>query len=261
MQPMAKRPKWIVSIMDFLAEIGEIGSFISALFWNFLRHGINFQELSKQCYRIGNKSLPLISITGFILGLVLTLQSGPTLAKFGAESMLPGMVSLSIIREIGPVIVALIVAGKVGSGIGAELASMRVSEQLDAMEVSGTNPISFVVTTRVLGVSLMLPLLVLYADALSILGSFISAHAAYSISFEAFIHKAFDVIHFSDLIPTILKTFFFGFAIGIIGSYKGYYAKRGTEGVGEAANSAVVLSSISIFVIDLLAVQLSHLML
>ena len=138
---------------------------------------------------------------------------------------------------------------------------MRVSEQLDAMEVSGTNPISFVVTTRVLGVSLMLPLLVLYADALSILGSFISAHAAYSISFEAFIHKAFYVLHFSDLIPTILKTFFFGFAIGIIGSYKGYYAKRGTEGVGEAANSAVVLSSISIFVIDLLAVQLSHLML
>jgi len=244
---------------EFLLGIGEIGSFIGTIFSNFLKHGVNFQEFTRQCYRIGNKSLALISITGFILGLVLTLQSGPTLAKFGAESMLPGMVALSIIREIGPVIVALIVAGKVGSGIGAELASMRVTEQLDAMEVSGTNPIGFVVTTRVLGVSLMLPLLVLYADALSILGSFISAHAAYSISFEAFIHKAFDVIHFSDFIPTVLKTFFFGFAIGIIGSYKGYYAKRGTEGVGEAANSAVVLSSISIFVIDLLAVQVTHL--
>jgi len=258
---MAEKPHMKERITASLAELGEIGSFIGTITSNFLTHGVNLQELSRQCYRIGNKSLPLISITGFILGLVLTLQSGPTLAKFGAESMLPGMVALSIIREIGPVIVALIVAGKVGSGIGAELASMRVTEQLDAMEVSGTNPIGFVVNTRVLAVSLMLPLLVLYADALSILGSFISAHAAYSISFEAFIHKAFDVIHFSDLIPTVLKTFLFGYAIGIIGSYKGYFAKRGTEGVGEAANSAVVISSISIFVIDLLAVQLTHLIL
>ena len=256
---MTNTTKIKASLTDFLAGIGELAAFLGLIARNFFSHGVNFNELSKQCYRIGNLSLPLISITGFILGLVLTLQSGPTLAKFGAESMLPGMVSLSIIREIGPVIVALIVAGKVGSGIGAELASMRVTEQLDAMEVSGTNPMGFVVTTRVLGVSLMLPLLVLYADALSILGSFISAHAAYNISFEAFIHKAFDVIHFSDLFPTVIKTFFFGFAIGLIGSFKGFYAKRGTEGVGEAANSAVVLSSISIFVIDLLAVQLSHL--
>ena len=255
---MAGRNKIKDSITDLLIDIGEIGSFVSTISYNLLKHGVNLQELSKQCYRIGNKTLPLISITGFILGLVLTLQSGPTLAKFGAESMLPGMVSLSIIREIGPVIVALIVAGKVGSGIGAELASMRVTEQLDAMEVSGTNPISFVVTTRVIGVSIMLPLLVLYADAFSILGSYISASAAYNISLEAFMHKAFDVIHYADLIPTIIKTFFFGFAIGLIGAYKGYYAKRGTEGVGEAANSAVVLSSISIFIIDLIAVQVSH---
>jgi len=255
---MAGKSRIKATIIEFLIEIGDIGSFISTIFYNLLKHGVNFQELSKQCYRIGYKTLPLISITGFILGLVLTLQSGPTLAKFGAESMLPGMVSLSIIREIGPVIVALIVAGKVGSGIGAELASMRVTEQLDAMEVSGTNPISFVVTTRVIGVSIMLPLLVLYADAFSILGSYISASAAYNFSLEAFIHKSFDVIHYADLIPTIIKTFFFGFAIGIIGAYKGYFAKRGTEGVGEAANSAVVLSSISIFVIDLLAVQMTH---
>ena len=170
------------------------------------------------------------------------------------------MVSLSILREIGPVIVALIVAGKVGSGIGAELASMRVTEQLDAMEVSGANPISFVVTTRVLAVTLMLPLLVLFADTLAIIGSYISASALYSISLELYIQKAFDVIHYSDLIPTLIKTVIFGFAIGIIGSYKGYNARRGTEGVGEAANSSVVLASLSIFIIDLLAVQITHLL-
>jgi phospholipid/cholesterol/gamma-HCH transport system permease protein len=257
---MAHQPKWIASITEFLIGIGEVGSFVSTLFHNLLRHGINFQELLKQCYRIGNKSLPLIAATGFILGLVLSLQSGPTLAKFGAEALLPGMVSLSILREIGPVIVALIVAGKVGSGIGAELASMRVTEQLDAMEVSGTNPMSFVVMTRVLAVTFMLPLLVLFADTLAMVGSFISANALYSISLELFIQKAFDVIHVTDFIPTVIKTIVFGFAIGIIGSFKGYNARKGTEGVGEAANSAVVVSSLSIFIIDLLAVQVTHLL-
>ena len=257
---MTKSSKFQDGIANFLLGIGDMSAFISSIIKNFLRHGVNFQEFSRQCYIIGNKSLPLISITGFILGLVLTLQSGPTLAKFGAESMLPGMVSLSIIREIGPVIVALIVAGKVGSGIGAELASMRVTEQLDAMEVSGTNPISYVVTTRVLAVSLMLPLLVLYADALSIVGSYISASTQYNISLVTYFHKAFDVIHYKDLFPTTIKTFFFGLAIGVIGSYQGYFAKRGTEGVGEAANSAVVKSSISIFVIDLIVVNITQLL-
>ena len=248
------------SLTDFLIGIGDMGSFISVIFRNFLRHGVNFQEFSKQCFEIGNKSLPLISTTGFILGLVLTLQTGPTLAKFGAEALLPGMVSMSIIKELGPVIVALIVAGKVGSGIGAELASMRITEQLDAMEVSGANPISFVVVTRVLAVTLMLPVLIIYADVLALIGSFISASTLYSVSMEAFIQKAFDVMHFSDLVPSILKTVVFGFAIGVIGSYKGYFAKRGTEGVGEAANSAVVLSSLAIFIIDLIAVQITQLL-
>ena len=244
--------------MDFLQEVGELGAFISTLFRNLIRHGVNFQEFLNQCYRIGNNSLPLIAATGFILGMVLSLQSGPTLAKFGAEALLPGMVSLSILREIGPVIVALIVAGKVGSGIGAELASMRVTEQLDAMEVSGTNPMRFVVLTRVLAVTLMLPLLVVFADTLALVGSYLSASALYSISLELYIQKSFDVVHMIDFIPTVIKTVIFGLAIGIIGSYKGYNARRGTEGVGAAANSAVVLSSLSIFIIDLLAVQITQ---
>lgn len=257
---MAGSTRWRDSFTNFLIHLGDIGAFISLLFRNFIKHGINFQEFTKQCYRVGNMSLPLISATGFILGLVLSLQSAPTLAKFGAESLLPGMVSLSIIREIGPVIVALIVAGKVGSGFGAELASMRVTEQLDAMEVSGANPIRFVVLSRVLAVTLMLPLLVIYADTLALVGAFISATAIESISLDLFVQKAFDVIHFRDFMPTVIKTALFGLAIGIIGCFRGYYSKRGTEGVGEAANSAVVASSLSIFIIDLLAVQIIHLL-
>ena len=218
LRSMSGSSTWKSSLNDFLAGIGDMGSFAGSVFRNFIRHGVNFQEFSKQCYRVGNKSLPLIAATGFILGLVLTLQSGPTLAKFGAESLLPGMVSLSILREIGPVIVALIVAGKVGSGIGAELASMRVTEQLDAMEVSGANPISFVVTTRVLAVTLMLPLLVLFADTLAIIGSYISASALYSISLELYIQKAFDVMHYTDLIPTFIKTIIFGFSLSATSS-------------------------------------------
>lgn len=257
---MAKHSVWQSSISEALIGIAEIGSFISAITHTFFNHGVNLRELSKQCYRVGNKSLPLIAATGFILGLVMTLQSGPTLAKFGAEALLPGMVSLSIIREIGPVIVSLIIAGKVGSGFGAELASMRVTEQLDAMEVSGANPLSFVVMTRVLAVTLMLPLLILFADVLALSGSFISAHSLYGISMESFLHKAFDVIQLDDMIPTLIKTIIFGYFIGVISCYYGYNANKGTEGVGEAANSSVVLSSLAIFILDLLAVQVTHLL-
>ena len=244
---------------SFLERIGNGGDFVLTILRNYIHHGVPFREFSKQCFRVGNQSLPLIAATGFILGLVMTMQSGPTLAKFGAESLLPGMVGLSIIREIGPVIVSLIIAGKVGSGIGAELASMRVTEQLDAMEVSGANPLGFVVMTRVLAVTLMLPLLVMFADTLSLVGAFLSAHAIYGVSPTLFIQKAFDVIHFSDLIPTVIKLLCFGFSIGVISAYNGYHSRRGTEGVGEAANISVFYSSLSIFIIDLLAVQLTQL--
>ena len=218
-----------------------------------------FNELIKQSYLIGYKSVPLVAITGLIMGLVLTIQSRPTLAVFGAESWLPSMVSVSIIREIGPVITALIFAGKVGSGIGAELASMKVTEQIDAMEVSGINPFKYLVVTRIVSTTLMLPLLVIIADAISLFGGYIGVNLKGDINSHLFILQAFEQLFFSDLIPAILKTFFFGLAIGLIGCYKGYNSKNGTEGVGQSANYAVVLGSLSVFIIDLIAVQLASL--
>jgi phospholipid/cholesterol/gamma-HCH transport system permease protein len=219
-----------------------------------------FREFLRQCFYIGNKTLPLISVTGIILGLVLTIQSRPVLVDFGAESMLPGMVAVSIIREMGPVITALICAGKIGSGIGAELGSMRVTEQIDAMEVSSAHPIRFLVVTRVLASTLMLPILVLYADALAILGSWVGANIKGEVSLILFSSQAFSAIGFDDFIPALIKTFFFGAVIGFVGCYKGFTSGRGTESVGVAANSAVVLSSLLVIIIDLIAVQITDML-
>jgi phospholipid/cholesterol/gamma-HCH transport system permease protein len=218
-----------------------------------------FNELFKQSFLIGYKSLPLVAITGFIIGLVLTIQTRPTLLKFGAVSWLPAMVAVSIIREIGPVITALIFAGKVGSGIGAELASMNVTEQIDAMQVSCTNPFKYLVVTRVLSATLMLPVLVAFADAIGLLGAFVGVNLQGNVSAHLFLSQIFQSLQFNDLLPAFTKTFFFGFAIGLIGSYKGYNSNKGTEGVGKAANSAVVFASLMVFLIDMVAVQITSL--
>ncbi|MCG6190948.1 ABC transporter permease [Maribellus comscasis] len=220
-----------------------------------------FSEFLRQCFQIGYKTLPLISVTGLIMGLVLTIQSRPVLVDFGAVSMLPGMVALSIIREMGPVITALICAGKIGSGMGAELGSMKVSEQIDAMEVSSTHPIRFLVVTRVLAATLMVPILVLYADALGILGSWAGANLKESVTFVLFFSQAFRVVEFMDFLPAVIKTFFFGAVIGLVGCYKGYSAGYGTESVGKAANSAVVLASLLVIIVDLIAVQITDMLL
>jgi len=244
----------------FFSDIADFFLFLWRTTREAFSRDFEFKEFFRQCYLIGYKTLPLISVTGLIIGLVITIQSRPALASFGAVSMLPGMVALSIIREMGPVITALICAGKIGSGMGAELGSMKVTEQIDAMEVSSTNPMRFLVVTRVLAATLMIPILVLYADALGILGSWAGANIKGDVTFVLFFSQAFSVIDFLDLFPAVIKTFFFGAAIGFVGCYKGYTAGRGTESVGKAANSAVVLSSLLVIIIDLVAVQITDML-
>ena len=243
----------------FFLEVSTLTFFTWRFFKEVFKPPYEFHELMKQAYLIGYKSLPLTGITAFIVGLVLTIESRPTLANFGAESWLPAMVAISIIREMGPAITALIFAGKVGSGIGAELASMNVTEQIDAMQVSGTNPFKYLVVTRVLSATLMLPLLVIFADAIGMVGAFVGVNIKGTTSAHLFSSQVFQVLKFGDLIPAIIKTFFFGFAIGIIGCYKGYNSNKGTEGVGKAANSAVVFASLMVFLIDMIAVQITSL--
>lgn len=247
-------------VNNFLTEVANIFLFISRTIKETFSRDFEFSEFLRQCFQIGYKTLPLISVTGTIIGLVLTIQSRPALVHFGAVSMLPGMVAMSLIREIGPVITALICAGKIGSGMGAELGSMKVTEQIDAMEVSSTNPIRFLVVTRVLAAILMIPLLVIYADMLGILGSWAGANIKGDITFVLFFSQAFSQVHYMDFIPAVVKTFFFGAVIGFVGCYKGYTAGRGTESVGIAANSAVVLSSLFVIIVDLIAVQITDML-
>lgn len=245
---------------EFLRNAGDVGLFITNVFKNTFSRGFEFNEFLKQCFQVGNKSLGLISVTGIVIGLVLTIQSRPVLVDFGAVNMLPGMVAISIIREMGPVITALICAGKVGSGIGAELGSMRVTEQIDAMEVSSTNPVRFLIVPRVLATTLMIPLLALYADILGILGSWIASNIKGDVNLVLFISQAFGDVDFMDFIPAVIKSFFFGAVIGLVGCYKGFNAGRGTESVGVAANSSVVMGSLLVILVDLIAVQITDLL-
>ena len=243
-----------------LAETGGMANFAVRFFREGFRPRYEVQELLHQCYVIGYQSLPLVGITGFIMGMVLTLQSRPTMANFGAESWIPTMVGLTIIREMGPIITALIFAGKIGSSIGAELGSMRVTEQIDAMEVSGTNPFKYLVVTRVLATTLMLPILTILGDAIGLYAAYVGINLKGITTLALFTNNILSSLAFGDVLPAIIKTFFFGFCIGIIGCYKGYNSDKGTEGVGQAANSAVVVSSLVIFIIDLLAVQITGLL-
>jgi phospholipid/cholesterol/gamma-HCH transport system permease protein len=246
-------------LRDFFEEIARLTLFAKRFVKELVKPPYEISELLKQSFLVGYKSFPLVIITGFIMGLVLTIQSRPTLVEFGAESWLPAMVAISIVREIGPVITALIFAGKVGSGIGAELASMKASEQIDAMEVSGINPFNYLVVTRILSTTLMLPVLVILADAVSLYGAYVGVNLKGDVSFHLFFLQVVAKLSFSDVFPALIKTFFFGFAVGLIGCYKGFNANQGTEGVGIASNAAVVQGSLTIFIIDMIAVQITSL--
>ncbi len=252
------------SAMEFLSDsmegIGQFWFFMMQFFKQLFNFPFEGKEFLRQSFYTGNRSLLLVLTTGFIMGLVLTIQSRPTLEDFGAESWLPSMVSISIIREIGPVITALICAGKISSGIGAELGSMRVTEQIDAMEVSGANPFKYLVVTRVLATTIMVPVLVIFADFVGLIGSFLGVNIEGDVSLILFLSSAMGAVEFSDIFPATIKSIVFGFMIGLIGCYKGYNASQGTASVGKASNEAVVAASMMIFILDVIVVQLTSLL-
>lgn len=241
----------------WLESIGEQGVFFSRFFRNIFTGGFEWSEFVRQCYEIGYKSFMLVGLTSFIMGLVLILQLRPSMVEMGAESMLPKTLAVSFIREMGPVITAIICAGKIASSIGAELGSMKVTEQIDAMEVSGANPLQFLVVTRILATSIMVPILALFGDVIGLFGGYLALNFTDDISFSLYFHKCISSLEFIDFLPAFVKTILFGFAIGFVGCYKGFHSDKGTESVGLAANSAVVTASLWIFVIDAFAVQIT----
>ena len=205
--------------------------------------------------RSGLQNTSVDQFNGFITGIVFTKQSRPSLSDFGAQSWLPSLVAIAIIRALAPLVTSLIVAGKVGSSIGAELGSMKVSQQIDAMEMTATNPFKFLVVSRVLACSLTLPLLVMYSGAVSMFGAFLNVHHNELTSLKSFMQNAFDKISFLDIISSFLKSVLYGFTVGIISCYKGYNTTNGTVGVGKAANQAVVMSMFIIFLEETVVVQ------
>ena len=250
--------KYVISkrLDGILLDLNHVAKFVGRFFQQVFLPPYEFKEVLRQCYEVGYKSLPLISLTGFITGIVFTNQSRPSLAEFGATSWLPALISIAIVRALAPLITALIAAGKVGSSIGAELGSMRVTEQIDAMEVSATNPFKFLVVTRVLATTFMIPTLMMYTIFLALMGGFINVQQHEATSFTAYFLQVFDAISFLDIFSSTIKSFVFGFTIGMVGCYKGYNSSKGTEGVGRAANAAVVTSMFLVFIEELLALQI-----
>lgn len=251
-----RKPLLSKKIDKFFTGLSDAWSFVARFFREVFVPPYEFREVVQQCYRIGVESLPLIALTGFIVGIVFTNQSRPSLSEFGATSWLPSLISIAVVRAMGPLVTALIAAGKVGSSIGAEIGSMKVTEQIDAMEVSAINPFKYLVVTRVLATTLMLPVLVMFTDFVALMGSFLSVNANESVSMTTFFVQVFDAISFLDIISSVLKSLLFGFTIGIVGCYKGYNSSKGTEGVGRAANAAVVMAMFLIFIEELLTLQI-----
>ncbi len=244
-------------LANSFVSLYNINKFIIRFFKEAFLPPYEFKEIIRQCYETGVRSFSLITLTGFIIGLIFTKQSRPSLLNFGAQSWLPSLVSIAIMRALAPLVTGLIAAGKVGSSIGAELGSMRVTEQIDAMEVSGTNPFKFLVCTRVLATSITIPILATYTGLVALLGGYVNVATNEGTSYTTFMQQVFEPLVFVDFWSSLVKSIVFGFTIGIVGCYQGYFSTKGTEGVGKAANGAVVTAMFLIFVEEILIVQIA----
>jgi phospholipid/cholesterol/gamma-HCH transport system permease protein len=243
-------------INQFLEWFGNLGIF----FWQVSRAAVTppfeFRELLRQLDEIGSKSLPLVALAGAATGIVLSMEARYSLTRFGAKSLLPAAIVFSIIHETGPIITGLVVSGRVGAGIGAELASMKVTEQIDAIEASAVNPYRLLAATRILACILMMPLLTLAADASGLIMGWVAQAVAEPLSFNQFISSGFKGAGFNDFLPPTFKTMVFGLIIGLIACFQGMRTQGGAAGVGRAATSSVVLSSLFVILADVVLVKI-----
>ena len=243
----------IVSAFEWF---GELGIFTARLVRAALTPPYEIREFIHQCDEVGSKSLPLVALAGAATGVVLSLQTRDSLIHFGAKSLLPAVIFYSVVKESGPVITGLVVSGRVGAGIGAELGSMKVTEQIDAMEASAVEPLRYLAATRVLACVLMLPLLTLCADFCAIVTGWSAETVADPITLRHFVDSALKGVQFSDFIPPTLKTLVYGFIIGIVACFQGMRTTGGTAGVGRSTTSSVVLSSLFVILADVVLVRL-----
>jgi phospholipid/cholesterol/gamma-HCH transport system permease protein len=213
-------------------------------------------QIVRHLFHFGLRSAPLIAVSGFAIGVVLSMHTRASLQRFGAEAMIPAGLAIALIRETGPLTAGLLVSGRVGAGIGAELGAMRVTEQIDALEANAVDAFHFLVVTRVVACALAMPLLTILMDFAGMAGGFVAERIASGMSWQLYFERSFAFITYADLLPATLKTAVFGFLIATISSYLGFNASGGTEGVGDASTRSVVLSSILIILSDVILVRL-----
>lgn len=249
-------PSWFRPVIDAVESVGAFATFAVRILKAIVHPPYEFREFIHQLDVIGAKSMPLVALAGAATGAVLSLQTRDSLARFGAKSALPAVIVFSLIKETGPIITGLVSAGRVGAGIGAELGSMKVTEQIDAMQASAVDAHKYLAATRVMAAMLALPLLTVVADFCGILGGWLAATMADPVSLQLFLSKGFKAVTFHDIIPPTLKTAVFGLIIGLVSSFQGMRTTGGTEGVGRSATASVVLSSLLIILSDVVLVRL-----
>jgi phospholipid/cholesterol/gamma-HCH transport system permease protein len=249
---LSRIENWFVSFFEWF---GNLGAFCGRLVWTSFSPPYEFREFLRQFDELGSKSLPLVILAGAATGVVLNLSTRDSLVRFGAKSFLPAVIIFSIIKESGPIITGLAVSGRVAAGIGAELGAMKVTEQIDAMEASAVDTHKFLVATRVLACTLVLPMLTLVTDFFGIVTGWIASTLTDPISLRLFINDGFKEMTLSDFLPSTFKTMVFGLIIGIVACFQGMRASGGTEGVERAATSSVVLASLLVILSDVLLVR------
>jgi len=247
---------WGAAVVRIIEWFGELGLFCAEVTRAMFLPPYEGAEFARQLDTLGAKSLALAALAGAATGVVLALETHESLSRFGARALLPALLIVSMVKESGPIITALIVSGRVAAGIGAELGAMKVTEQIDAMEASAVDPYGFLAATRVSACVVMLPLLTLVADFCGIFAGWITCTMTEPISLRLFLNEGVKYATSSDFLPPTLKTAVFGGIIGIVSCFQGMRAKGGTEGVERAATSSVVCSSLLIVLTDVLLVKL-----
>jgi phospholipid/cholesterol/gamma-HCH transport system permease protein len=243
-------------VLGLFESVGALASFGARAIVEAFRPPYEVGEIARHVYQFGYRSAPLILTAGAAIGVVLSMHTRASLERFGAEAMIPAGLAIALIRETGPLTAGLLVSGRVGSGIGAEIGAMKVTEQIDALEANAVDSFKYLAVTRIIALMIAMPLLTLMMDFSGILGGYLAEYAVSGMSWHLYFERAFTYITYSDLIPATLKTIVFGYLIAVAASYLGFAASRGTEGVGEAATRSVVMGSMLIILSDVVLVKL-----
>jgi phospholipid/cholesterol/gamma-HCH transport system permease protein len=235
--------------------VGDVALFGARSLVGALKPPYEFREIVRQIGEVGYLSLPLITAAGLAVGAVMSMHTRSTLVRFGAEASIPGALAIALVRETGPLVAALLVAGRVGAAIGAELGAMRVTEQIDALESLAVNSFKFLAVTRIVACVISLPILTTVMNFAGMFGGFLAERIASDMPLQLYFQRSFSLIEFSELVPATLKTTVFGFIIGTLSSYLGYFASGGSEGVGRASTKSVVYSSICLILVNVMLVR------